>query len=57
MIQSLEGTSCKQLRDMGLQESVVVKKLSCGRNLICIIGGVKLAVSKKLADQVFVKAI
>lgn len=51
----LEGTSAKQLRDMGFCEFMEVKVLSCGRNMVCTVCGVKVAVSKKLAQQVVVE--
>ena len=53
-VQTLVGNACKQLRDMGFCESMEVKKHSNGRNMICTVCGVKLALNRKLADQIVV---
>ncbi len=54
MIQNVDGSSKKQLQDMGFMKGVEVKKLNCGRTIVCMVSGVKLAVNRKLADQVIV---
>lgn len=50
----LAGNACKQLREMGFCESMEVRKLSNGRNMICTVCGVKMALNRKLADQILV---
>lgn len=52
MIRSLEGPGCEQLRSLGFCETLRVRKLSDGRNLICSVCGTRLAVSQELAEQV-----
>ena len=54
LIQKVAGSSTKQLQDMGFMEGIEVKKLNCGRTIVCMVSGVKLAVNRKLADQVIV---
>ena len=53
-INSIQGASCDRLRRMGFCESMEVKKLSNGRNLLCSVCGTKMALNKKLADQILV---
>jgi Fe2+ transport system protein FeoA len=53
-ISVLKGPSRDRLRDLGFCEQMQVRKLSGGRNLICSVSGTRLAISKALADQVFV---
>lgn len=55
-IRRIEGPGCEQLRRLGFCESLYVRKLTCGRNLICSICGTRLAVSRILADQIKVVA-
>ena len=57
-IRQLEGDApaCDQLRQLGFCESLQVRKLADGRNLICSVCGTRLAVSRKLADQVLVSS-
>ncbi len=55
-IQQVTGPACERLRDLGLGESLQVRKLANGRNLICSVCGTRLAVSRELADQVMVSA-
>ncbi len=52
MIRALEGPGCEQLRNLGFCETLRVRKLSDGRNLICSVCGTRLAVSQELAQQV-----
>ncbi len=50
----LRGFGCERLRDLGFCERGQVRKLSGGRNLICLVGGTRLAISRELASQVIV---
>ena len=54
LIQTVQGKSCKQLMKMGFCEKMEVLKHSNGRNMVCTVCGVKMALNKKLADQVLV---
>ena len=56
-ISVLSGPSCGRLRDLGFREETKVRKLSGGRNLICSVSGTRLAISRELADQVFVSPV
>lgn len=56
-IQVLSGPSCDRLRDLGFCEQLQVRKLANGRNLICSVCGTRLAISRELADQVFVSQV
>ncbi|MFV0337692.1 MAG: ferrous iron transport protein A [Chthoniobacterales bacterium] len=51
-IRCLEGQACEPLRKLGFCESLKIRKLSNGRNMICSICGTRLALSRDLADQV-----
>ncbi|MBB5349813.1 ferrous iron transport protein A [Haloferula luteola] len=51
-IRFLAGPACDQLRRLGFCESIQVRKLANGRNLICSICGTRMALSRDLADQV-----
>ena len=53
-ISSLKEGACERLRSMGFCESMEVKKLTNGRNMLCTVCGTKLALNKKLADQILV---
>ncbi len=53
-IKALSGPGCDQLRDLGFCESLQVRKLADGRNLICSVCGTRLALSRELASQVMV---
>jgi ferrous iron transport protein A len=53
-IRFLEGPACEQLRQLGFCESLQVRKLADGRNLICSVCGTRLALSRELANQVMV---
>ena len=55
-IRFLNGPACDRLRQMGFCESMRVKKLTDGRNLICSVCGTKMALSRELAHQVMVGA-
>ncbi len=51
-IREVEGSACRQLRDIGFCEQMRVKKLTNGRNMLCTVCGTRLALSKDLADQI-----
>jgi ferrous iron transport protein A len=51
-IRGLEGPACEQLRRLGFCETLTIRKLSHGRNLICTICGTRLALSRELAQHV-----
>lgn len=53
-IRNLQGAECARLRSMGFCETMEVKKLSNGRTMICTVCGTKMALNKKLADQILV---
>lgn len=55
-IESVAGPQCDQLRRLGFCESLRVRKLANGRNLICSICGTRIAVSSSLAKQVIVSS-
>lgn len=55
-IRRLEGPGCDQLRNLGFCESIQVRKLANGRNLICSVCGTRVALSSDLADQIKVEA-
>lgn len=56
-IRYLEGPACEQLRNLGFCETLQVRKLADGRNLICSVCGTRLAVSSELAEQVKVTPV
>lgn len=56
-IRMLAGPACEQLRRLGFCESLQVRKLADGRNLVCSVCGTRIALSRKLADQVLVSSI
>jgi ferrous iron transport protein A len=56
-IRYLDGPACDQLRNLGFCESLQVRKLSGGRNLICSVCGTRLAVSRELAEHVKVTPV
>ena len=51
-IRELEGSDCRQLREIGFCEEMRVRKLTNGRNMLCTVCGTRLALSKDLADQI-----
>ena len=51
-IESVEGPGCDQLRKLGFCESLQVRKIASGRNLICSLCGTRIALSQELAEQV-----
>ena len=56
-IRFLEGPACEQLRQLGFCETLQVRKLAHGRNLICSVCGTRLALSRELAEQVKVSPL
>jgi len=56
-IRFLAGPACEQLRRLGFCESLQVRKITNGRNLICSICGTRMAVSRELARQVQVSPL
>ena len=56
-IRYLEGPGCEQLRNLGFCETLQIRKLAGGRNLICSVCGTRLAVSSNLAEQVMVSPV
>lgn len=56
-IRFLEGPACEQLRRLGFCETLQVRKLAHGRNLICSVCGTRLALSRELADHVKVSPL
>lgn len=55
-IRFINGPACEKLRQMGFCESMRVKKITDGRNMICTVCGTKMALSRELAHQVLVEA-
>ena len=51
-IKQVEGSACRQLREIGFCEQMRVKKITNGRNMLCTVCGTRLALSKDLADQI-----
>ena len=58
-ISTLEGpaSDCEQLRRLGFCESLRVRKLGNGRNLVCSVCGTRMALSRKLAERVMVSPV
>lgn len=48
---------CHRLREMGFCERAEVKKISGGSCLICTVCGVRMALSQRLAQSVFVEPL
>lgn len=57
MVESVEGTSCNELRSMGFCEQMRLRKVSNGRTMICTVCGSRLAISRHLAEQVQVREV
>lgn len=57
VIENVAGTHCDRLRDLGFRESLQVRKLANGRNLVCSVCGTRLAISRELAAWVKVRLI
>ena len=56
-IRFLQGPACEQLRRLGFCETLQIRKLANGRNLICSVCGTRLALSRELADHVMVSPL
>lgn len=56
-IRVLSGPGCDRLRDLGFCEQLQVRKLAGGRNLICSVCGTRMAISRDLAEQVWVAPV
>lgn len=56
-IRFLSGPVSEQLRRLGFCESLAVRKISNGRNVICSISGTRLALSRELANHVKVSPL
>ena len=56
-ITHLEGPGCDQLRKLGFCETLKIRKLANGRNLICNVCGTRMALSSQLAEQVKVAPV
>ena len=56
-IRVIDGPGCERLRDLGFCEQLQVRKIAGGRNLICSICGIKMAISRELAEQVWVAPV
>jgi len=56
-IRFLAGPASEQLRRLGFCESLQVRKISNGRNVICSISGTRLALSRELANHVKVSPL
>ncbi len=53
-IRCVKGPACERLRALGFCEQLRIRKLSCGRNLLCSVCGTRVALSRELAEQVLV---
>ncbi|MES2995177.1 MAG: FeoA family protein [Verrucomicrobiota bacterium] len=56
-ISNLSGPGCARLRDLGFCEQLKIRKLSGGRTLVCSLCGTRLAISRELAEQVWVAPV
>lgn len=54
VITCLSG-NCDRLRDLGFCEKLKITKLQQGRNIICMLCGTKVAISKDLAQNIIVQ--
>lgn len=50
-----DGPESDQLREMGFCERMRVRKLTDGRNLLCLVCGARLAISRELAQRIMVR--
>lgn len=55
-IEAVDGPACDQLRNLGFCESLPVRKLAQGRNLVCSVCGTRVALSQELGKQVLVSS-
>ena len=56
-IEFVGGENCGELRELGFCEQMRLQKLTNGRNLICKVCGSRLAVSRRLAEQIQVREL
>lgn len=56
-IEVVDGPQCARLRDLGFCESLQIRKLADGRNMICSVCGTRMAISRELAEQVQVRPL
>jgi len=56
-IRCLSGPCCERLRSMGFCEAMPVRKLLDGRNMVCAVCGTRMALSRKLGEQVLVEPV
>lgn len=56
-ISGISGPACDRLRDLGFCEQMQLRKLSNGCNLVCSLCGARMAISRDLAEQVFVSPL
>jgi len=56
-IRVLSGPACERLRELGFCEQGWIRKLAGGRNLICSVCGTRMAISRELAEQVWVAPV
>jgi len=47
----------QRLREMGLGEEQIVRLLSCGANVICLVCNARLALSAQLAESILVEPV
>ena len=50
-----EHSVCRRLSEMGFCEDASVKKIAHGGALICLVCGVRVAISGKLAEKIVVR--
>ena len=56
-IHVVDGPQCDRLRDLGFCESLQIRKLANGRNMICSVCGTRMAISQELGEQVKVTPV
>ena len=47
----------QRLREIGMGEEQIVRLLSCGANVICIVCNARLALSAQLAEAILVEPV
>lgn len=52
-----EGDCHRRLCEMGFGENAFIRKIAHGAALICLVCGVRVAVSERLAEKIFVREI
>lgn len=57
-VERLDGSEqvCRSLREVGFCEKAEIRLLSRGGQMICHVCGTRLALSRKLANKIWVKA-